>query len=197
MSNIPPTIANIFTSLQNEIVWLHARWKIYEQLFGHSKERIDLLNECAGTCFYVMQTVLFDEIQVTLSKLTDPATSNGFENLSLEQLQRHIEKHSDAELAESLRAILDKLKKTCAVFRKRRNKQLAHLDLATALQSSTSLLPAVSHKMVNDSLELIRTYMNSIEGRYDDSETGYEHFIMHGSDGDALIALLNSALRHE
>ena len=50
--------------------------------------------------------------------------------------------------------------------------------------------------MVEDALLTIRTYLNAIELHYNNSEWGYEHFIM-TSDGDALVATLRAGLRYE
>jgi hypothetical protein len=50
--------------------------------------------------------------------------------------------------------------------------------------------------MIEDALQSVRTYMNAIEGHYNDSEYGYEDFIT--LDGaDALLATLRGGLRYE
>jgi hypothetical protein len=201
MSNIPPDVAEIFEPLRTEIIWLHVRWilyeQLYEQLFGHSEKRVDLLNESAGTLFYVVQDTLLGEIKIALSKLTDPARQGKFDNLSLEMLQSRIKLAADQQLQDTTRSLLDSLHSICGRFRTWRNKTLAHLDLDTALKAETSQLPAITRQMVNDALRLVRDYMNEIEGRYDDSETAYEHFIMHASDGNSLAHLLKAGLRYD
>lgn len=196
MSNIPSDVDEIFKELKTEITWLHGRWIIYRQLFGHSERRIDLLNECAAAFFYVIEDTLLNEVQVTLSKLTDPARSRKFDNLSLEQLQVRVEAQGEPQLVVTLRTLLDDLHKKCQSIRVRRNKSLAHLDLSTAMQSTSNPLPGISRQMVEDALAIVREYMNAIERHYDDSETGYEHFIM-SSDGDALVSILKYGLRYE
>jgi hypothetical protein len=197
MTNIPNKINDVFDELKTEITWLHARWKLYRQLYAESPKRIDFLNECAGVFFYVVQETLLDEVQVMLSKLTDPAQTSGHENLSLDQLQSRVEKHGDPHLAQRLRALLDDLHRKCKTFRVRRNKKLAHLDLATALQGTTNPLPGVSRQMIEDALAVLRTYMNEIQIHYDDSEQGYEHFIMHAADAEALLGILKHGIRYE
>jgi hypothetical protein len=196
MSNIPLNISEVFEELKTEITWLHGRWIIYRQLFGHSEKRIDLLNECASTFFYIIQDMLLDAVQVSLSKMTDPAQTGNFENLSIDQLQQRVETHGDPQLATSLRKLRDKLHDKCQPFRMWRNKRLAHLDLTTAMQSSSNPLPGISRQMIEDSLGILREYMNTIERYYSKSETGYEHFIM-SSDGDFLISVLKYGLRYE
>lgn len=196
MTNIPSNINEIYGQLKTEITWLHGRWIVYRQLFGTSEKRIDLLNECASSFFYILQDVLIGEVQVSLSKLTDPARTGRFENLSLEQLQTRLETNGEAYLAKKNREILDELHIQCEPFRTWRNKRLAHLDLSTAMRSSPNPLPGISLEMIENALQLVRTYMNQIEQHYNDSEYGYEHFLMQ-SDGDALVAMLRYGLRYE
>ncbi len=196
MSQIPKAIDGVYRELQIEITWLHGRWIIYRQLFGKSKKRVDLLNECASAFFYIIQDVLLGEVQVSLSKLTDPATSGKFDNLSLEQLHARLAKYGDQQLTAQARSVLDQIHSKCKPFRAWRNKRLAHLDLTTAMKSKPDPLPGISRQMIEDSLELVRKFMNMIEGHYNDSEVGYQHFIMH-SDGEALLAMLQYGLRYE
>jgi len=197
MSNIPVNVDEIFQELTTETTWLHARWIMYRQLFAHSPQRIDLLNECASTFFYTIQDVLIGDVQIALSKLTDPARTGGHENLSLEQLQERVEKQGEAGLQSTLRQILDELHQKCQPFRSWRNKRLAHLDLTTAMQSTLNPLPGISRQMIEEALELVRRYLNAIQIHYGEGETGYEHFIMSASDGEALISMLKYGLRYE
>jgi hypothetical protein len=195
-SNVPLQFIAIYDELRSEITWLHGRWLTYRELFAENSQRIELLNECAGTFFYIIQEVLLDEVQVCLSKLTDPASSGKHENLSLEQLQAQLQRYGDPALAAKCRIILDRIHGRCQAFRVRRNKTLAHLDLLTAMKQIPQPLPGVSRRMIEDALESARDFMNSIEAHYNDSEWGYEHFILnHGSA--ALLAVVRAGLRYE
>lgn len=197
MSSIPSNVNEIFQELKTEVTWLHARWIIYRQLFAQAPKRIDLLNECASTFFYTIQDVLIGDVQIALSKLTDPARTGANENLSFEQLQERVEKQGEPSLQTTLRQILDELKQKCVPFRTWRNKRLAHLDLTTAMKSTLNPLPGISRQMVEEALDLVRKYLNAIQIHYEKSETGYEHFIMTASDGEALISMLKHGLRYE
>ena len=196
MTSIPTDINEVYEELKAEVTWVHGRWIVYRQLFAVSEKRIDLLNECASAFFYIIQDVLLGEVQVSLSKLTDPPQSRKFKNLSLEQLQERLDAHGDKGLANQTRSILNRLHSKCKPFRAWRNKQLAHLDLTTAMKSTQNPLPGISRQMIEEALELVREFLNKIEGHYMDSEMGYEHFIMQ-SDGEALVAMLRYGLRYE
>ena len=196
ISNIPTPFGPIYDELRSEIIWLHGRWLTYRELFAESPRRIELLNESAGTFFYIIENVLLDEVQISLSKLTDPPSSGRNNNLSLEQLQLNLQKHCDAILVNNCRTILNELHIQCKVFRIRRHKTLAHLDLPTALKQLPQPLPGVSRQMIEDALRSVRDYMNAIEAHYNDSQVGYEHFIL--NDGvNALLTMLRNGLRYE
>jgi hypothetical protein len=194
--SLPEEISVVYKALRSEISWLHGRWICYKQLFAASPKRIDLLNESAGTFFYIIHYILLDEVQVMLSKLTDPARTKKFENLSLYLLQERIDHHADSVLASECQCLLDRLHEQCEPFRIRRNKQLAHLDLNTALKSPLVPLPDISRQMIEEALQTLRKYMNAIEGHYNDSEWDYEAFIM-TSDGEDLVVTLRDGLRYE
>jgi hypothetical protein len=65
------------------------------------------------------------------------------------------------------------------------------------MKSTPNPLPGVSRQMVEEVLELVRKYLNAIQIHYDQSETGYEHFIMTASDGEALISMLKYGLLYD
>lgn len=190
---MPPDLKQTFDKLKHEVVRLHARWKIYRQLFGHSQKRVDLLNECASFCFFVMDNVLFADVQLGLSKLTDPAKKGGHETLSLEQLLLGVQKMKDYALASSLRQTLGKPRDTCKDVRRRRNKRLAHLDLDTAPHVATPLR-GISRQLIEDALALVRQFMNEVEAHYCQAPTSYQHVLATG-DREVLIALLKSGAR--
>lgn len=189
--SIPPTVEDVYEFLKKEITWLHGRWIIFEQLYNKSPARIDLLNEAASTFFYILQRMMLDDLQLSLSKLTDPAPGKG----SLKQLQHRLERHGNARLAAQAAEVLRRLVEHVQPFRTWRDKQIAHYDLAVALDQHVEPMPDVYYRELSEALRLVRKYMNLIERHYHDSEQAYEHFIMH-SDGDALITMLKFGLRY-
>jgi hypothetical protein len=195
MSNVPSGIAEIYDPLSKEVTWLHGRWICYRQLFGHSEARVDLLNESAATFFFVIQDILLGDVQLGLSKLTDPARTAGKENLSLYLLQERLEHHGDQVLAARARGKLEALKDKCWLFREWRNKKLAHLDLVTTMKAIQNPIPGISREMVEQALEDLRSLLNAIELHYNDHQIAYELFVM-DADGEALIASLKCGLRY-
>jgi hypothetical protein len=95
-SLMPASLHDIFGRLRHLYLILRLKWKVYRQLFGTDKERIDLLNNIAPTAFWVWQETLSDEMDLALSRLTDPKESGKgkkkFDNLTLEKLIDEIAK---------------------------------------------------------------------------------------------------------
>jgi hypothetical protein len=195
-SNVPFEFVDIFDKLRTEIVWLHVRWLTYRDLFAESPQRVALLTESAGLFFFILHDLFIDEIQICLSKLTDPAKIRKYENLSLECLQAKLDQFGDPKLATKCRTLLDTIHDQCQVFRVRRDKTLAHLDLQTAMKQLSTPLPGVSRQMISDALKSTRDYMNLVDLHYNESEMAYEHFI--GHDGaPSLLATLRAGLRYD
>jgi len=193
--DFPDNFADVFQTLRSEIVWLHGRWIIFDQLFGSSQERIELLNKSAGTYFSVPQRVLLNDILISIGRLTDKPKMGNRENLSLGQLILQLDSTKYSSLISDLNLKLKDIEKFSDEIRKHRNKRLAHRDFDIALKNATPLAP-ITIKMIKDSLEGIREFMNLCEIYFLDSETAYELFMM-TADGDILVNRLKKALAYE
>lgn len=202
MSEIPGPIKEVFEQLKNEITSLHARWKIYRQLFAHSDERIRLLNRTASTFFLFIHEVLIDYVQLSIGKLTDSSRTGKNRNLSLYRLHEQVHELGHENLSSKLNDILIDLcgdhnsKKfgKCEIIRTRRNKRIAHFDLNAAIPHGSDPLPGVSRQMIEDVLVLLRQYMNTIESYYCQHEHRYHDPIIGPYDTEALVAVLEDGL---
>ena len=99
----PNSIQKLWGTLKAEVIWLHGRWIIYCQLYGKSPERVDILNRSASTFFNIIQKVLLEDVQLSLSKLGDPARSGKRENLTINALVRELESTNEAEVIEKVK----------------------------------------------------------------------------------------------
>lgn len=194
-SEVPEEIRELYESLDSEVSFIHAKWKLYRQLFGTSKERIELLNRTAGYFFGVVQHSLFEDLVISLSRLTDPASSfRGKENRSLEQLVDQLALLGHEGLCDLLRADLRELGACCEPFRTWRNKRIAHSDLSTVLGIGEDPLPGLSRDTVETALAAARTFMNHFNEEFRGRHTAYEHVLLR-SDGNQLIYMLERAVQ--
>ena len=135
----------------------------------------------------------FTWLQSWPRKRPKPAPRKGFGYVRRPKLG--LEKHGNARLAAQAAEVLKRLVERVQPFRTWRDKQIAHYDLAVALDQHVEPMPDVYYRELHEALRLVREYMNLIERHYHDSEQGYEHFIMH-SDGEALVTMLKFGLRY-
>lgn len=130
-------IGATWSGLLKEVAYVHWQWNMFCQLFGKSPERLDLLNQCAAQFFAVIQRTMLADIQLTLSKLGDPAKTQGrFPNATLEKLLEEIQAvEEQSAFVVRLKTHLRKYRADCERMRKRRNKYLAHFDYDTVVES--------------------------------------------------------------
>ena len=192
---IPLPIHDLWATLQREVVWLHGRWIIYRQLYGTSPERIDILNRSASTFFNVLQENLLREVQLSLSKLGDPAGSGTRTNLTLEALVEQLANAGEITVVAKLRPLVATFDGACAKLRHRRNKWIAHFDLKTMIDSKVSPLEGPSRREIEAALAALREAMNCVQLFYTGSQMAYEHFSIN-NDGEHLLSVLKQGLRY-
>jgi hypothetical protein len=192
----PAAIKDIWEGLNSEVVWLHGRWIIYRQLYGTSPARVEMLNSAASTFAYVLQFTLLHDVQLSLSKLGDPAGSGSGKNMTLAALKEQLERAGQLQLVAKVTPLLAAYEVACKKVRHRRDKWIAHLDLQTMLASKATPLEGPSREEIETALHALREVMNCVEKHYTGSQMAYEHFIMN-HDGEALIFMLMRGTRYE
>ncbi len=196
---IPPDIQEHWASLHYEVTLLHVHWAYYRELYGTSRKRVDVLNQCAGTFFNNLHWILLDHVQLTLAKLGDPPVSKTprgrRENLVVGALIRKIKDRGDASLAANLKTANRVFRKSCDHIRDRRNTRIAHFDLDTMQKERAGLAAGPSRDEIESALTALRELMNLVEGFYCDNRTRYELTITEG-DGESMLSMLARGLRH-
>jgi AbiU2 len=189
---------DLFKTLQNDLINLHAYWKVYRQLFARSEKRIDLLNESGSLVFNIVQHLFLNEITLSICRFTDPAKTKikkeEKENHTLERLIQITDEYNK-KLAVELSSTYEGIKKSVVPFRRCRNKSIAHSDLLTKLKMEENPLPGISREMVEQILEQMREFMNIYDRGFFDNTTYYEEELLPlGSDGDFLTQQLKRAV---
>jgi hypothetical protein len=188
----PEPIRELWASLSADVVWLHGRWIIYRQLFGTNEARVQILNETAGTVTWMLQQLLLHDVQISLSKLGDSAGSGSRTNLTLRTLLAALEAAGEIDITAKMKPLLDTFDVSCERVRHRRNKWIAHSDLATKLSSRATPLSGPSREEIEAALLALREAMNALELHYTECQTAYEHFVMN-QDGEHLISAIARA----
>ncbi|MCJ7622305.1 MAG: hypothetical protein MUO76_02290 [Anaerolineaceae bacterium] len=191
-SKIPSAFRDIFQSIDREVIWIHSKWLIYQQLFSGSEDNTDLFNKSAGFFFGVVQRTFFEDSLLGISRLTDPPKSMGKDNRSLAQLIDKLLILGYNDLVKDLESDLKILNSISKPFREWRNKKIAHSDLGSNLLVNSDPLPGITTKNIEEALAVIRQFMNRVNGYFTDSETIYDHFVT-ARGGKALLSKLKIA----
>jgi hypothetical protein len=134
---------------------------------------------------------MIGDLLLHASRLTDSKGSGQRTNLSLETLVHSI----DAGANESLRAKaenrLTEAHDKTAFARDWRNRQIAHLDLRTALGSHADPLSPYTRGQVQEALDSIAAVLNTVSVHFGGATTFFGDFI----DGPGNAAALISRLR--
>jgi AbiU2 len=195
----PPSkdLMDAFELVEDDLLWLHAKWKVYRQLFGTSEERINILNNFAPDFFQIVHdSVLYDTL-MTLSRLTDPDKTGGKENLSIKGLIKMLYAQAYDDLASQVVPLSDTATKQCDPLRAWRNRLIAHKDLGTAMKFHADPLPDVSRQMVEEALVTLRTLMSHIHLVLKKSETDYADVPLRGDGNQIVYYLKEAAAYHE
>jgi len=176
-----------------QVEWLHGKWRQFQDLFGVSTERVELLNRVAPRLFWIVQRTLIDDVLLHIARLTDPPEQSGRKNLTLKSFVGLI---GDPELQEEVEVLLNEVDRKADFARRHRNRRIAHQDLATLRNPQLEPLEPATRQKIKELLEAICFVMNRIEGRYEDSHTSYGTGYAGGGAED-LVRYLEEAVKAE
>ena len=118
--------AQIIKKFCNQVVWLRAVHNIYQELY-ENKEADILMKKTAQSFFNDLRIILHNYILLEFVKITDPATTCGHENFTIDNLIESIDWPEDVQ--RKLKSLNDKTKTfKLDTIKKARNKLLAHND---------------------------------------------------------------------
>ena len=183
--------SDLLKRLTDEVTEIHYRWDMYKEVFFGGADQTQLLNQVASNFFYYTQHLMLDHLSLSLSKLTDPNRQGKNENLSLEQIHVFASENGDFEFSSIITSKFNELKEACLKFRNLRNKRIAHNDFNEAMGLSNEPIEGISYNDCEHALQVLREYMDLVELKYTNSQTGYTCIQgPRNSGGQALIDFL-------
>ena len=170
-------LGSLYHELWREVTWLHLKWRRCVVLFGGEKSTVDLMNDTAPAFFSEVQRAMVEDVLLHISRLTDPpATGHGKgarPNLTLLRLPEALADEAARDIVVSR---LGGLCDGCAFARDRRNRWIAHRDLAVAMQTAHyKPLDSPTREKIEKALAGIRDVMNAVLARFRNSRTLYEY----------------------
>ena len=150
--------------LKIQLVTLHSRWQDYRNLFGHSQERVDLLNQCAGGFFHSIQFAMLQQIELCMVRLLDPAEQGkSSKNMTFQRLVHLTEAVYQESQVIHLRQMLERAMECSTRLRRRRNKAVAHLDVKAIQNEDQVILEWPRIEEVDASLKAMVDLANAFE----------------------------------
>ncbi len=157
--------------LWNELTDLHRQWNDFRTLYSDT-DTLELLNDTAPDFFGRLQSLMLENIQLRICRLTDPPTmKGGKKTLTVRQIQDVI---PDSQFRKDLAKLTRKVLKAAGTTRKWRNTRLAHrglppLDGATAEEAFT-----IKFKDIQQAMDALTETMNFVQKHYVGSTTSYK-----------------------
>ena len=182
-------VKEYYKAIQRQVIRPHARWNQFLELFTISDSQMALLSKTAPGFFGIVRDVIRDDAFITLSRLTDKATTSGQENLTLVALVELIEAEVGGSIASNARTLLNDLLAKVSGIRLWRNKVIAHIDLQRALQYDPDPLAKVQRGDIDDAFRLIRQILNEVAAHLGEPETYYEGVVVAGNAKSLVYAL--------
>lgn len=175
VKSMPNDVGSLFHVIWQEVAALHLNWSTFLELFGKDAATVELLNYCASGFFVRLQTLLWNDVFIRLSRLTDPARTRGRkpkENASLALLNERIAPHIGKRSSRSLATGLARIEKSMAPIRRCRNTQLAHLSVAL-LVGPKGKLGGITRMRVERSVGLVGDFVNRVESKFAGNRTSF------------------------
>lgn len=187
-------LGSVYYKLYNQVIFLHQRWLTYLELFATEKSRIELLNESGSFFFYIVQKGLFENVVMSISRISDSEVSMGHKNLTMRMLPKfiqNIELRNEIELQ-----IKWHIEPAVSFAKELRNKRFGHEDFNISMGVS-SLQEKSGIEHVEMALKSIRNLMNTIQKNFDGSTTIYKDGGHNINIGSLLGVLQNGKNAHD
>lgn len=157
--------------LWKDITWLHFEWNQFRELFGTDPSRMEIMNDAAPRFFWSLERVLWQDILLSISRLSDPVGTGGQQNLTLRRLLPALAPNGPRD---ALVSALDAFELRSKFARDWRHALFAHRALKHASAPDANPLPHASRANVGSALKAASDVMNVIELHYQDATVGYD-----------------------
>ena len=191
---MPPDLEALYEPLWQQVASMFTKWLAYVRLFGTNEADLAILNRAAGGFFALVQNIMIGDILLSASRLTDSKGTGQRTNLTLEALVHSIDPAGYPSLRATADAKLADAQSKTEFARAWRNRQIAHLDLRTALGSHANPLTPYSRAEVQCALDAIAEVLNTVAVHFTGMVTAFSDVIDAPGNAQTLINRLRDGL---
>ena len=181
-----------FLALRQECVWVQSCFNTFCALFESGEETSTVLQQAAPAFFQEINLILLEHFVLQVCRITDPASSNGRENLTIKNLNQALAKEGifSTHIAEQS----ERIHKYRSLVVDARNQIVSHADKAKILSRTESDPHARSD--VKDFFAGLYKYVDLVGEALG---VGPLDFTYTGSEGDveALVSCLKRGLTNK
>ena len=161
-----PELGAVFHGLWHDWVSGLMRSNEFRELFSNAAH-VELLNAIGGGFMWDIQQILWDDLMLRVTRLTDPVRTGGKTNLTVQALPSLCE---DAELRSQIQSHVDAAVEAAEFARDWRNRRISHADLIRATDPNAEPLAPASLAQVATALNSVHTVLNAISLRLLDAD---------------------------
>lgn len=184
-------LGSLYYTLWREVAWLHLKWRECVELFGTKESRIHLLNSAAPSFFRIVEDVLWDEILIHITRLTDPPAIGKRENLTIQRLTPLID---DPAASARVAALVSDAGIASEFCRDWRNRRIAHMDLDLAINAKAEPLQPASRQKIRLAIAAINDVLDAVSKHYLDTTNLFD-WVGHPGGAVSLIYVIDDGVR--
>lgn len=153
-----------------------------------------MLNKTAPEFFHIVQTVLFENIILGISRITDPIESFGKKNVTIKAIPQHIQ---DPILRETLSAIIEDIIDSASFCRDWRNRHITHKSYNLYIESQDSKpLEEATRQRLRTIIDKLNEFFNIIEIHFGLSKSMYQ--LMRVNNGsESLMSYIEHGIKYK
>jgi hypothetical protein len=125
VSHTDEVVARVVKKFCDQVFWFRVVHNIYKELFENEDSHI-LMRRTAQSFFSDLNIILHNYLLLEFVKITDPATSKGHENFTINNLIKSVDWPKNVD--QQLKALSEKTRAFRGYAIDARNKLLAHMD---------------------------------------------------------------------
>ncbi|MBR9861578.1 hypothetical protein GYB22_12710 [bacterium] len=147
-----------------EVIKLVAAWEDFKVLYTSGNYTIDLMNATAPQFFGQLQNILFRNIVLSISRLTENKKTAGYKNISFRKCLDYCTSSDNTEHSEHSRSLLSRIEEIeidLPEIRKWRNKVYGHNSFDLFITGNV-VLGKIDKELIDRLIELISTLFNDM-----------------------------------
>ena len=157
--------------LSGEAMELRQSYEVYAHLFMKDENFTAMMGNHLGGLLGVFQSLLQDEILLSIGRLTD-RDSRAQSNLSLWKLLDSVPDATASDYGSKLSAGLESLRVAVTEIREHRHKRIAHFDLNISIRQAA--LPKVTFQQIKDVIAQVEALLNLVYWEFERTTMSFE-----------------------